>query len=131
MTTLQTFRSNRHPWGGALPRAKRLQEFLCRILSPLVEFAHQLFLQMSPRSLFDRATLSHYTLLLCLALAPCSRFHNLRHVPDLRSTRTDVLLFWFCVRIHDYSALLVSYKMNRNRGKRTVASARRLLISDS
>jgi hypothetical protein len=49
----------------------------------LVEFAQQLLPQMTPRSLFDRATLSGYALLLRLTFAPCSRLHRLRHVPDL------------------------------------------------
>jgi len=66
----------------------------------LVEFAQQLLLQMSPRSFFYRATLSGYALLLRLAFAPCSWFHRLRHVPDLRPARADVSLCWFCVRIH-------------------------------
>jgi len=70
---------------------------------------------MSPGSLFDRATLSHYTLLLCLAFAASSRFHNLRYVPDLGPTRADVSLFWFCVRIHDYSALLFPIKITEIR----------------
>ena len=67
----------------------------------VVEVAQQLLLQMSPRSLFYRATLGGYALLLRLAFAPCSRFHRLRHVPDPGSARADVLLFWFCVRIHE------------------------------
>lgn len=98
---------------------------------PLVEFAQQLLLQMATRSLLYRATLSGYALLLRLTFSPCSRFYRLRHVADLRPARADVSLFWFCVRIHDYSALLVPYKYHRNRGKRAVRSARRLLISDS
>ena len=86
---------------------------------------------MPPRSLFYRATLSGYPLLLRLTFAPCSRFHRLRHVADLGPARADVSLFWFCVRIHDYSALLGSYKNDRDHGKRAVTTARRLLISDS
>ena len=88
---------------------------LSKILS-LVEFAQQLLLQMSPRSLFYRATLSGYALLLRLTFAPCSRFHRLRHVPDLRPARADVLLFWLCVRIHECLALVVGDKIKRNRG---------------
>ena len=83
----------------------------------LVEFAQQLLLQMSPRSLFDRATLSGYALLLRLTFAPCSRFHRLRHVPDLGPARADVSLFWFCVRIHECLALpRLGDKNKRNRG---------------
>jgi hypothetical protein len=37
-------------------------------------------------------------------------------VPDLGSARADVSLFWFCVRIHECLALLVSDKNKRNRG---------------
>ena len=99
MTTLQTFPCSRRPVGGALRTARRLQRLLYKILS-LVEFAQQLLLQMSPRSLFDCATLSGYALLFRLTFVPCSRFHRLRHVPDLRPARADVLLFWLCVRIH-------------------------------
>ena len=82
----------------------------------LFEFAQQLLLQMSSRSLFDRATLGGYPLLLRLTFAPCSRFHRLRHVPDLWPSRADVSLFWFCERIHECLALLVGDKNNRNRG---------------
>jgi hypothetical protein len=71
---------------------------------------------MSPRSLFDRATLSGYALLLRLTFAPGSRFHRLRHVPDPGPVGADVSLFWFCVRIHECLALLVSDKNKRNRG---------------
>ena len=99
MATLQTFPCSRRPVGGALHTAKRLQRLLYKILS-LVDFAQQLLLQMTPRSLFYRATLSGYALLFPLTFAACSRFHRLRHVPDLRSARADVLLFWLCVRIH-------------------------------
>jgi hypothetical protein len=70
---------------------------------------------MSPRSLFYRATLSGYALLLRLTFAPCSRFYGLGHVPDLRPARADVSLFWFCVRIHECLTLLVSDKNKRNR----------------
>ena len=76
----------------------------------LFEFAQQLLLQMSPRSLFDRATLGGYPLLLRLTFVPCSRFHRLRHVPDLWPARADVSLFWFCVRIHECLALVVGHK---------------------
>ena len=82
----------------------------------IYQFFQQLLLQMSPRSLFDRATFSGYALLLRLTFAPCSRFHRLRHVPDLGPMRTDVSLFWFRVRIHDCLALLVGNKNKRNRG---------------
>jgi len=99
---------------GALRTAKRLQQLLCKILS-LVDFAQQLLLQMTPRSLFDRATLSDYALLLRVTFAPCSRFHRLRHVPDLGPVRADVSLFWFCVRIQECLALTVRDKNNRNR----------------
>src|SRR6266576_3663544 len=77
----------------------------------LFEFAQQLLLQMSPRSLVDRATLGGYPLLLCLTFAPCSRLHRLRHVPDLGPQRPDISLFWFCVRIHKCLALPVSQKI--------------------
>jgi hypothetical protein len=66
---------------------------------------------MSPRSFLYCATLGGYALLLRLTFPPCSRFHNLRHVPDLGPALADVSLFWFCVRIHDYSALLFSIKI--------------------
>jgi len=82
----------------------------------LVEFAQQLLPQMTPRSLFDCATLGGYALLLRLTFAPCSRFHRLRHVPDLRPARPDVLLFWLRVRIHECLALPVGDKNKRNRG---------------
>src|SRR6266403_2121707 len=81
----------------------------------LADFAQQLLLQMSPCSLFDRATLGGYSLLLRLTFAPCSRLHRLRHVADLGPPRTDVSLFWFCVRIHECLALTVRDKNNRNR----------------
>jgi hypothetical protein len=71
---------------------------------------------MSPRSLFDRATLGGYPLLLGLTFAPCSRLHRLRHVPDLGPVRADVSLFWFCVRIHENLTLLVGDKNKRDRG---------------
>jgi len=67
----------------------------------LVEFALQLPLQMSPRSLFDRATFVNYSLFLGLAFPPCSWFHRLRHVADLWASRADFSLFWFCIRIHE------------------------------
>jgi hypothetical protein len=82
----------------------------------LVKFAQQLLFQMSPRSLFDRATLGGYPLLLRLTFARRSRLHRLRYVPDLGPARTDVSLFWFCVRIHECLALTVRDKNNRNRG---------------
>ena len=100
--------------GGALRTAKRLQKLLCKILSR-VEFAQQLLLQMSPRSLFDRATLGGNALLLSLTFAPRSRFHRLRHVPDLGPMRADVSLFWFRVRVHERLALPVGHKNKRNR----------------
>ena len=102
--------------GGALRKAKRLQKLLYKSSISLFEFAQQLLLQMSPRSLFDRATLGGYPLLLRLTFAPCSRFHRLRHVPDLWPARADVSLFWFCVRIHECLALLVGDKNKRNLG---------------
>jgi hypothetical protein len=71
----------------------------------LVEFAQQLLLQMPPRSLFYRATLSGYLLPLRLAFPPCSRFHRLRYVPDSGPARSDLSLFRFCVRIHENSPL--------------------------
>ena len=71
---------------------------------------------MSPRCLFDRAPLGGYPLLLRLTFVPCSRFHRLRHVPDLGPARADVSLFWFCVRIHECLALLIGDKNKRNRG---------------
>jgi hypothetical protein len=95
--------------------AKWLQKLLWKISVSLVEFAQQLRLQMPPRSLFDRATLGGYALLLRLTLAPCSRFHRLRHVPDLGPARADVSLFWFCVRIHECLAVPVGHKNKRNR----------------
>ena len=82
----------------------------------IYQFFQQLFLQMSPRSLLYRATLGGYTLLFRLTFAPCSRFHRLRHVPDLGPKRADVSLFWFCVRIHECLTLLVGNKNKRNRG---------------
>ena len=100
--------------GVARRAAMRLQRLLRKILS-LVDFAQQLLLQMTPRSLFDRATLSDYALLLRVTFAPCSRFHRLRHVPDLGPARADILLFWFCVRIHECLALPVGHKNKRNR----------------
>jgi hypothetical protein len=72
---------------------------------------------MTPRSLFDRTTLGGYPLLLRLTFVPCSRFHRLRHVPDLWPARADVSLFWFCVRIHERLALPVGDKGNWDRGK--------------
>ncbi len=124
MATLQTVLCSRRPVGGALrtrlrsatarQAAKRLQRLLCKILS-LVEFAQQLLLQISPRSLFYRATLSGYALLLRLTFARCSRFHALRDVPDLGPARADVSLFWFRVRVHECLALPVGDKNKRNR----------------
>jgi hypothetical protein len=96
--------------GGALRTEKRLQKLLCKYSISLFEFPQQLLLQMSPRSLFDRATLGGYPLLLRLTFAPCSWLHRLRHVPDLWSERADVSLFWICVRIHECLALLVGDK---------------------
>ena len=80
-----------------------------------VDFAQQLLLQMTPRSLFNRATLGGDPLLLRLPLVPRSRFHRLRHVPDLGPALSDVSLFWFCVRIHECLALPVGDKNKRNR----------------
>src|SRR5882757_4805188 len=101
--------------GRAFRKAKWLQKLLYKSSISLFEFAQQLLLQMSPRSLFDRATLGGYPLLLRLTFAPCSRFHRLRHVPDLGPARADVSLFWFCVRIQECLALTVRDKNNRNR----------------
>jgi len=80
----------------------------------VVEFAQQLFVQMSPRSLFDGATLGGYPLFLRLPFAPRSRFHRLRHVPDLWPARADVSLSWFCVRVHERLTLLVGDKNSRH-----------------
>ncbi len=113
---ISSFPCSRRPMGLALRKAKRLQKLLCKSSVSLFEFAQQLLLQMSPRSLFDRATLGGYALLLRLTFAPCSRFHRLRHVPDLGPARADVSLFWFCVRIHECLALSVVRKNNRKRG---------------
>jgi aspartate racemase len=85
---------------------------------------------MTPRSLFDRTTLGGYPLLLRLTFVPCSRFHRLRHVPDLWPARADVSLFWFCVRIHERLALPVGDKNNRKRGvSRHNFTDRRLVIN--
>jgi hypothetical protein len=65
------------------------------------ELPQQLLFQMSPRCLFDCASLRGYALLLRLTLSAGSRFHGLRHVPDLRSKCADVSLFWFRVGIHE------------------------------
>ena len=115
MATLQTFPCSRRPMGVACRTAKRLQRLLWKISVSLVEFAQQLLLQMSPRSLFDRATLGGYPLLLRLTFALCSRFHRLRHVSDLGPARADVSLFWFRVRVHECLALPVGHKNKRNR----------------
>src|SRR5262245_46993521 len=61
----------------------------------LFKFAQQLVLEMSPRGLFDRATLVRYLLLLRQTFTSCSRFHRLRDVPGLGPARADVSLFWF------------------------------------
>jgi len=81
-----------------------------------LEFALQLLLQMSPSSLFNRAPFRGYAFLLRLTLAPGSRFHRLRQVPDLRPAQADLSLCWFCVRIHERLPLLVGDENNRNRG---------------
>ena len=83
----------------------------------MFQFFEQLLLQMSPRSLLNRATLGGYPLLLRLTFAPRSRFHRLRHVPDLWPKGADLSLLCFCVRIHECLALTVHDKDNRNRGK--------------
>ena len=75
------------------------------------EFAQQLLLQISPRGLLDRASLCGYGFLLSLTLLPCSRFHKLRRVPDLRSLRTGFSLFWFRVRIHRNQRCLLAIKI--------------------
>ena len=109
------FPFSRRSMGGVVRTAKRLQKLLCEISVSLVEFVQQLLLQMSPRSLFDRAALGHYALLLCLTLSACSRFHRLRHMADFRPARADVSLFWFRVRIHQNLALEFAIKNNRKR----------------
>ena len=86
----------------------------------LFKFAQQLVLQMSPRGLFNRATLVRYLLLLRLSFMPRSRFHWLRHVPDLGPARADASLFWFCVRIHKCLALSVRRKNSRNAACRAI-----------
>jgi hypothetical protein len=65
---------------------------------------------MSPRSLFDRATLGGYAFLVRLTLSACSRFHRLRQMPDLWPLRADLSLFWFCVWIHQNLALQLMTK---------------------
>src|SRR2546423_12358115 len=91
----------------------------------LVEFAYQLFVRISPRSLFDGATLGGYPLLLRLPFAPRSRFHRLRHVPDLWPTRADVSLSWFCVRVHERLALFVGHKIAGTTRCRTITLSKR------
>ena len=86
----------------------------------LFKFAQQLVLEMSPRGLFDRATLVRYLLLLRPSFASCSRFHRLRHVPDLGPARADVALFWFRVRIHKCLTLSVRRKNSRNAACRAI-----------
>jgi hypothetical protein len=112
MTTLQTF----PVVGGALRTPNGYSDCYAKSSVPLIELVQQLLLQMPPRSLFDRATLGDYALLLCLTFAPCSRFHRLRHVSDLGPARADVALFWFCVWIHECLALPGGDKNKRNRG---------------
>ena len=113
MTTLQTFPVVAALWAARFAQHGGYRK-IYRIL--LVEFAQQLFLQMSPRSLLDRATFGSYALFLRLTFPPCSRFHRLRHVPDPGPARADVSLFWFCVRIHECLAPTVGDKNKRNRG---------------
>src|SRR5436190_15067843 len=90
-----------------------------------VEFAQQLFVQMSPRSLFDGATLGGYPLLLRLPFGPRSRFRRLRHVPDLWPTRADVSLSWLCVRVHERLALFVGHKIAGTTRCRTITLSKR------
>ena len=47
-----------------------------------------------------RATLGGYRLLFRLPFASRSRFHTLRHVPDLGPARANASFFWFRVGIH-------------------------------
>jgi len=77
----------------------------------LADFAQQLLLQMSPCSLFDRAPLGGYSLLLRLTFSLRSRLHRLRHVPDPGPARSDASLFWFCVWIHECLALPAATKI--------------------
>jgi hypothetical protein len=72
---------------------------------------------MSPRTLFYRATLGGYRLLFRLPFASRSRFHKLRHVPDLGPARANASLFRFRVGIHGRSALSIGDKNNSTRGK--------------
>jgi hypothetical protein len=51
----------------------------------------------------NRAPLRCYRFLLRLAFSPCSWFVELWQVPDLRPSRADFSLLWFCVRIHGES----------------------------
>jgi hypothetical protein len=81
------------------------------------DFVQQLLLQISPRSLFDRAPLRGYCFLLSFTLLSCSRLHRLRHVPDLRPLRTGFSLFWFRVRIHGKLAPPIGDKNNWNCGE--------------
>ena len=91
-----------------------------KTLFSLFKVAQQLLLQMSPRGLFDRATLVRYPLLLRLTFTPCSRLHRLGHVPVLGPARADVSLFWFCIRIHKCLALSVRRKNSRNAAYRAI-----------
>ena len=116
MTTLQLSPVVPAVWAARFAQPGGYRNYYAESSVPLVEFAQQLLLQMSPRSLFYRATLGGYPLLLRFTFAPCSWFHRLRHVPDLGPARADVSLFWFCVRIHECLALPVGDKNKRNRG---------------
>jgi hypothetical protein len=100
MATLQLSPVVPAVWAARFAQPGGYRNYYAESSVPLVEFAQQLLLQMSPRSLFYRATLGGYPSLLRFTFAPCSWFHRLRHVPDLRPARADVSLFWFCVRIH-------------------------------
>jgi hypothetical protein len=81
------------------------------------ELPQQLFFQMPARALFDRASLCRYALLFCLTLSHRSRFYRLRHVPDLRSTASNVLLFWFRVWIHEDSMPMLPVRDEDNRDR--------------
>jgi len=107
---------SRRPKGTRFAQRSGYSDCFSKSSVSLVEFAQQLPLQMPPRSLLDRTTLGGYALLLRLTFAPCSRFHRLRHVPDLGSACADLSLFWFCVRIHECLPLPAGEKNKKNRG---------------
>lgn len=72
---------------------------------------------MSPRTLFDRATLGGYRLLFRLPFASRSRFYGLRHVPDLGPACANASLSRFRIGIHGRLALSIGDKNNSNRAK--------------